>query len=87
MAQVSGKTGEGGYLYFNVEANRPIVLKEDTVLAVVTFRYDLETVGPILAEDAAQWLTPVKSDDSTGGGTGDGGDAGTDGGETTPLTV
>ncbi|MCI9606502.1 MAG: hypothetical protein HFF03_07530 [Oscillospiraceae bacterium] len=83
MAQVSGKTGEGGYLYFNVEANRPIVLKEDTVLAVVTFRYDLETVGPILAEDAAQWLTPVKSDDSTGGGTGDGGDAGTDGGETT----
>lgn len=83
MAQVSGETGKGGYLYFNVEANRPIVLKEDTVLAVVTFRYDLETVGPILAEDAAQWLTPVKSDDSTGGGTGDGGDAGTEGGETT----
>ena len=83
MAQVSGETGKGGYLYFNVEANRPIVLKEDTVLAVVTFRYDLETVGPILAEDAAQWLTPVKSDGSTGGGTGDGGDAGTEGGETT----
>lgn len=73
MAQVSGVNGEGGYLYFEVEAQRPIVLQEDTVLAVVTFKYDLDTVGPILAEDAAQWLTPVQSGGDAGG-SGDAGD-------------
>ena len=57
VGQVSGEEGKGGYLYMLAQSDRPIELVEDTVLAVVTFRYDLSKYQ-IVAAEAEKWLTP-----------------------------
>lgn len=58
----------GGYLYIMANADRPVTLAKDTVLAVVRFKYNLEddeTAGitgirPVAA-DVDTWVNPVNT--------------------------
>ena len=84
VAHVSGTTekdAEGnitavkdGHLYMMAQADRPVVLKKDTVLAVVTFKYDVENIK-ILASQAPdwyQWLVDTGTSTAAEGDEGDG---------------
>lgn len=101
VAHVSGqmeKDAEGnvtavkdGHLYMMAQADRPVVLEKDTVLAVVTFKYDVENIK-ILASQAPDWFKWLvdagtstaaegnEGDGATGDGTGDGTTGDTTGG-------
>ena len=76
VGHVSGEDGKGGYLFMEAQADRPLTLQEDTVLAVVTFRYDVSQYK-IAASQAENWMTPAAATPpGTGGGGSDGGDSG-----------